>query len=418
MKRRRISNMFSNFKDAFVRKPQFTVKTPEAVLKTIGKNLPEGFSYIEDHDGFCKLNFDGMMNIALENVRIPDEVKKLLVANGKFTMNDVISYAYNAQKSIELLPDENGYFTVNKQKIKVSDFVKAPMKSLQLDEGKLILSVPPFPPAFEITVGGNGFTRTLKVRRQAIDSLTKVKIASVDENVLKVSYTIDTDPGNGNMQFNIEMCNSHSASDILESKKIFNAFVNGCGNLCGTTLQTTSCDKSKAVPEEVLRFWHHIVEVEDLLKIKFDVGKDITLEDIKLVNALHRCFVEKKPFKQYINDSTMRGTGEFNTSSLYDGNGPIGKELLFEYVEGVESELLGVNLQYYALTDIYNGAISELITPNEGETGEFLIKMEPAKGKKMYSVKKFYIDIESANAEQENRDHVTTFQDAMELEKY
>ena len=114
----------------------------------------------------------------------------------------------------------------------------------------------------------------------------------------------------------------------------------------------------------------------------------------------------------------MKGIGGFNTSSLDDGSGPIGKELLFEYIEEVVYELLGVNIQYYILTDIYNGAISELMTPNEGETGEFLVKMEPAKGKQMYSVKKFYIDIESANAEQENRDHVTTFQNAMELELY
>lgn len=418
MKQRRISNMFSNFKDAFIRKPQFTVKTPEAVLKTIGKDLPKGFSYKEDHNGFCMLDCDGIMDITPANVRLPDEARTLFATKGKFSMNDVISYAYNAQKIIELLPDENGCFTVNKQKIKVSDFVKAPMKGLLFSEEKLFISAPPFPPAFDITVGGNGFTRMLKVRRQAINSLTQVRIASVDENVLKVSYTIDTDPGNGKMQFNIEMCNSGSACDILASKEIFNAFVNGCGNLCGVTLQTTSCDKSNAVPEEVLRFWHHIVEVEDALEIKFDVGKEITLEDIKLINALHRCFIEKQPFKQYINDISMRGTGEFNTSSLDDGNGPIGKEFLFEYIEGVESELLGVKLQYYVLTDIYDGAVSELVTPNEEETGEFIVKMVPAKGKKMYSVKKFYIDIESANAEQKNRNHVTTFQDAMELEMY
>ena len=98
--------------------------------------------------------------------------------------------------------------------------------------------------------------------------------------------------------------NSEYTPPPVWPKEIFNAFVNGCGNLSGVTLQTTLCDKSKAVPEEVLRFWYHIVEVEDALKIKFDVGKDITLEDIKLVNALHRCFIEKKPFKEYINDST------------------------------------------------------------------------------------------------------------------
>ncbi|CUX27845.1 hypothetical protein BN3590_00556 [Clostridium sp. C105KSO15] len=146
--------------------------------------------------------------------------------------------------------------------------------------------------------------------------------------MLRVSYTINTDPENGNMQFNITLCNSDSASDILESKEIFNAFVNGYGNLCGSILHTTSSNKSNMVPEEVLRFWHYIVDIENTLEIKFDAEKDITLEDIKLVNELHRCFIEKKPFKQYINDSTMRGAGDFDLSSLDGGNGPIGKELL------------------------------------------------------------------------------------------
>ncbi|MDF2804972.1 MAG: hypothetical protein K0S61_4877 [Anaerocolumna sp.] len=70
------------------------------------------------------------MDIISVNVRLTDEAKTLFAAKGKFNMNDVIFYAYNAQKSIELLPDENGCFTVNKQKIKVIEFVKAPMKGL------------------------------------------------------------------------------------------------------------------------------------------------------------------------------------------------------------------------------------------------------------------------------------------------
>ena len=39
--------MYSSFKDTFIKKPQFTVQTPEAVLRTIGKELPEGFRYVD-----------------------------------------------------------------------------------------------------------------------------------------------------------------------------------------------------------------------------------------------------------------------------------------------------------------------------------------------------------------------------------
>ena len=48
--------MFSNFKDAFIRKPQFTTQTPESVLDVLSKDLPDGFRYINDHDGFCRID--------------------------------------------------------------------------------------------------------------------------------------------------------------------------------------------------------------------------------------------------------------------------------------------------------------------------------------------------------------------------
>ena len=63
--------MYSSFKDTFIKKPQFTVQTPEAVLRTIGKELPEGFRYVDDHDGFCKLDCDGTMDIVPSNVKLP-----------------------------------------------------------------------------------------------------------------------------------------------------------------------------------------------------------------------------------------------------------------------------------------------------------------------------------------------------------
>ena len=67
--------MFSNFKDAFIRKPQFTVKTPDAVLEAISKGLPEGFRYVHDHDGLCRLECDGVLNITPKRYAFPEEAK-------------------------------------------------------------------------------------------------------------------------------------------------------------------------------------------------------------------------------------------------------------------------------------------------------------------------------------------------------
>ena len=37
----------------------------------------------------------------------------------KITMNDVRAYAQNTQTNIEILPDKDGYFTVNQQKLRL-----------------------------------------------------------------------------------------------------------------------------------------------------------------------------------------------------------------------------------------------------------------------------------------------------------
>ena len=105
--------MFSNFKDAFIRKPQFTTQTPESVLDVLSKDLPDGFRYINDHHGFCRIDCDGVMDFGELRLQIPAEAKSLFAELDTVTINDVITYAQNSQTNIEVLPDPDGFFTVN-----------------------------------------------------------------------------------------------------------------------------------------------------------------------------------------------------------------------------------------------------------------------------------------------------------------
>lgn len=82
--------MFSNFKDAFIRKPQFTTQTPESVLDVLSKDLPDGFRYINDHDGFCRIDCDGVMDFGELRLQIPEEAKSLFAELDTVTMNDVL----------------------------------------------------------------------------------------------------------------------------------------------------------------------------------------------------------------------------------------------------------------------------------------------------------------------------------------
>ena len=401
--------MFSNFKDAFIRKPQFTIQTPESVLNVLSKDLPDGFRYINDHNGFCRIDCDGVMDFGELRLQIPEEAKSLFAELDTVTMNDVITYAQNSQTNIEVLPDPDGFFTVNGKKINVDKFVIAPLKDLQLRNGKVYIMAPPFPPPFPIEVTGNGFSLTLMVQRQAINSITKVKIGTVSKSALDVNYTLEPKV-EGKLTLNITMCPSSSAYETLAAKEIFNAFIRGEGTLCGATIRSNEKNIANTVPDEVIRFWHQVVDVEKALDIKFDVTKEMTFDDIKIIKELHRCFVEGMPFKTYLNENTLRGIGEFMHDSI-----EIGKEILFEYTESGQIDLLGATIKCYKLTGIFGGAVNEIQEPQEGTSGEFFVRMCPVEGKKMYSATQYFRDEDSLIVYQKDRKHIEHLQSATEL---
>lgn len=401
--------MFSNFKDAFIRRPQFADQTPESVLDVLSKDLPDGFRYVNDHDGFCRIDCDDVMDFGDLRIQIPAEARPLFKELGKITINDVRAYAQNSQTNIEILPDKDGYFTVNQQKIKADQFVIAPLKDMELKNGKMYIMAPPFPPPFPIEVAGNGFSLTLMVQRQVINSIKKVKIGTVSESALDVNYILEPTVG-GRLTFNITMRPSTSASDVLASKEIFNAFIRGEGTLCGATIHSDKKNNADAVPDEVIRFWHQVVDVEKAMSIKFDVSKEMTFNDIKTIKTLHRCLVEGSPIKTYLNENTLRGIGEFNHGLI-----EIGKEILFEYTENVQMDLLGATIKYYKLTAIFGGAVSEIQEPKEETSGEFFVRICPADGKKMYSATQYYLDEKSLEIFQSDGKHIECLRSATEL---
>lgn len=411
--------MYSSFKDTFIRKPQFTVQTPEAVLKTIGKELPEGFRYIDDHDGFCRIDCDGAMEIVPSNVKLPEEAISIFSKLGKFTMKDVMAYAYNTQQNIELLPDSEDCYLVNGQKIKCSDFVVSPLKGTQLKEGRLFIIAPPFPPPHPIEVSGHGYCITLVVQRQIVNSIHDVKFASIDDSAaLSISYSMDSSKENGTMQFSIQTRESSSAADILASKEVFNAFIEGNGCMNGIPISPNEKSADKRVSDDTLRFWHRVVDVENALGVKFDVSQEITFDDVKTIDILHRCFVDRKPFKTYLNDGTIRGNGEFNQILLDTIDSPIGKPILFEFVETATVKLLGVKIQCFVLSVMFGGIVSEIELPEDRTSGDFFIKLLPPENGKMFSSSLYFLTEEALENAKHESDHLKIFEQAEELDKY
>lgn len=403
--------MFSNFKNAFIKKPQFTIQPPKSVLDVLSKDLPEGFRYISDQEGFCRIDCGGVMNFGELRLQIPKDAQPLFAELEKVSMKDILVYAQNSQTNIEVLPDAEGCYTVNGKKIEADKFVIAPLKGYQLKNGRLYVMAPPFPDPFPIEVTGNGFSLKLMVQRQVINSIKTVKIGTVSKSALKVEYTVEQMTNTGKMNINITMCPSSSASDVLASKEIFNAFIQGEGTLCGVSINVNKDNTSNLVPDEVIRFWHQIVAVEKTLDVKFDVSKEITFDDIKKIKKLYRCLVEKAPFRTNLNDNTIQGVGEFDHSSI-----DIGQEVRFEYVETVQMDLFSTSIRYYKLVDVFDGMVGKIQAPEEGTRGKFFVKLYPAKNKKMYSATQYYLEKNLMEDCLKDPKHIEIFQSALEIE--
>ena len=249
------------------------------------------------------------------------------------------------------------------------------------------------------------------LQRQAINSVTNVKIGTVSDSAFNISYIFDQTIVNGNTTFNMTLQPSSSASDVLASIEIFNAFIYGQGTLCGEFIQPFKDNSANLIPDEVINVWRQVVDIEKELNVNFDATREMTFDDIKKIKELYRCFVEKIPFKTYLSKNTLSGVGEFKNSAI-----EIGKELFFEYSEKVEYELLGTNIVYYQFVAIFDGEISEFQVPEEGTSGDFFVTLCSTKGKRMYSSTQYYLNEKLLEDFKNEPKHIEILKSAKELE--
>ena len=410
--------MFSKFRETFVKKPQFTSKVPDSVLKTAGKNLPDGFRYVEDHNGYCRLDCDGTLDITGFNAVLPKEAESVFDPNGHYTFQDILTYSYNTQTTIKLSPDKDGCYTVNGEKIKASDFIVAPLKGIELSNGCLYVRAPTFPNPFPLEIAGNGYTLTLMFQRQTINSINKMSFASVGQAPLKISYILDSANIHSPMQFNISLCPYPSVSDVLAAKEIFNAFSQGDGTLGGVIITPNEDMTFQGIPDKVLQFWHRLYEIENKLNVKFNAENDLTIGDVKNVDKLYRCLVEEKPFIEYQKEITLSGFVGESDSIQRKCRENQGREIIFEYVEELKISILGLTLPLCSLVDIFDGKLENPTLHSQNGSGNFSVQMLPAEGKRMYTSRQIFLDHTDLESVQKDSSHFERFRSATELEKY
>lgn len=402
--------MSSKFKDTFVRKPQFNTKTPESIISLLNEELPKQFHYVEASNGMCILKGDKGLNITIarNNIVLPDSAKILLKNADESSVNEILSYAYNSQTPLEIIPDEDGCLNVNDERISIDQLIRDPWGNIEFRSGHLFLSPPEFTPFF-VQVEGNGYSMEIEMKRMTVHSLDEIKIESVSKSALRIFCTLDSTMEK--MKFNINTAPTHSVQDVLASKNIYNAFLSGKGTLCGYTLESQCDNQVQLIPDEVLSFWNELSELEGMLPENFDAMEKLDFDDILLVHKLYRSLIQKKPFRTNLTSFSLSGEGEFNRTELVDTE----KDYLFEYTEGVEAKLLGVDLQLYSLTDIIGGVPYDVKLPDKNASGDFSIVFTPKDEGKMYASTQYFLNEKQLEERKNDKSHFEDFSKASRI---
>lgn len=404
--------MFSNFRDAFIKKPQYTSEPPQAVIDLISRELPNGFYYVHDHDGYCRIEAPEGLNIQSGKVLLSDEDKAVLPDG--FSMDDVLKYSYNFQKEIILLPNDDGCFTINGENVSATDFVKTPMQNMTFTNAQLRIKPQKFPSPFDLEVSGDGHTQKLHIKRVPNRSLNVEKYESDESTVLMVWFTIDpVPPSPFTFNISVNMKRARSVKEVITAYHIYNAFADGKGYIGGNPLRIENHTPFEKVPTEVVCLAEKLLQLEECLDVKFDLSRGPTVADAKVADELYRSLIEKKPFKYFKTFDTLSGTGHFIDSTKQQEY--INTAMVFEFSEKKQVSLLGVDLGLYADNCIFNAVISSFSSAGDKETGDFVIHLATAPGEKMYESVQYFITEDQLISFREDKNHIIVLKEAAEI---
>lgn len=350
--------MFVDFDKVFNDKPQPQVKIPDAFISYLNKQLPEGVKYIADNDGNCVITGDGQeFTLGGYVFELSPQDKKTL--GKQFTREDVMKYFYNRQKVIPLRLKKEGYVLVNGVELPVEKLLLNPHNPISYKSGTFFMTPAPFPKPFRLKVGCAEYERDLLVTRTPNDSVNIATFESEKETPLWISYRVDEEKQHLSISMSFNLSHAKTIRDIVESTRIYNAFLDGQGYLCGQLLETKLCgEETKRFEESSAKFWEKVLKIEEHLAVSFiPPNEDIDFDTICLVEQLYQNLINRIPIRDTGKPETL--DGEWETINEEEIKKSIGTRIYFEFDATMKAELFGVKLTLHGLIGIVDAVLAD-----------------------------------------------------------
>lgn len=375
--------MFIDFDKVFFNRNN-SDQVPKEVIDALTNQLPEGFEYGLLENGAVALTpLTEDIQIGGLTFNLNDPVFGEFVPKNT---TEALEYLYRSQNKLTLnLADNEGVY-INNQFFKMSDVIKFPLGEVTTGNHLITITPHPFKPPFELKLETKDITELFMVQRVPYADMNKLKFESINDGSFKISYIIDVKKERFNFNFKIQFDNVVSSLDMLHALKLYYGCLTGDFKLHGHKMKYNDYneEEAKSVLQNI-ELWEKILLIEEKLDVKFtpDIGLD--KDDEIITEKIYRSLIENKPFKEFvtINDFTMSKAEDSSTM-----NNILGKEeISFSLTNEVHISLLGVNINLYMLTYLFN----LIVTKYEEVDDKIKLLTEAPKGKKTYQVVKFYV---------------------------
>ena len=376
--------MLGNFKKMFIDKPNTNVNIPSGILEFLAYNLPAGFSYTDVGEGFCVLKIpDGTQikgRLRLEGASI-ENLQKCK------TFNDLVCYAINIQKPIQLLPLEDGFYYLNDNPFTYEQFIKSPLKDIVLKDGVIQYTPPAFNYELKLPISAEDKEDLVILKRVPCDSIKQLKFVSKEDTGFVISVLVSVESPTMKVTVTTDFSNAGSVDNVCNSIFWFNSFAQGKVKIFGELVNENNEANLTPYDDDAIAFWKQLHDIEKIFEVSFDVSNGVYERDVMNARELYRSIVEKKPFRK---DETITCLSVFDENKKTDEMKEyIGKELFFRFLKEEKKVVMGIQLEVVGIKYIYGSKIKSF--DYEQESRKYRLALEPTQNVIPYTATQYFI---------------------------
>ena len=344
--------MLTSFDKEFKSKDLSKYKIPDVIINLLNSKLPEGLKYKDIGKGICVVDSEKEVGIKVGglDIEIPTKLK-VLRKDKKITFEDIKKYSYNTQTAIRLKPKSNGEIYLNDEKINVNNIICRPLEKENKFINIIEMKPPKFPEPHKITLTTPKGNMEFVMKRKIIDSIDERVIENINNSFLKFKIIINEKLEKINIKISTaENIENFSIKEIRDGIKIYNEVVDGRSKLGTFLIEGMISDK---IPDSIISIYDKLFDLENILGKNFIPKREFG-EEINSILKLHRCLVEKKPYRINIDDMELiTNLTEEKAKEL------LNKEINIEKVEVGEIDILGVNIKIHTIIRSYETFLSK-----------------------------------------------------------